>query len=216
MEITILQKKVFGNDGGVYYSKTTGTAEEISSRNSNFVTTQFYTLGVAPSEMFKDLDKQISGNDLSDWREKTKRVRGMTDVFISGAQDNGTQFQSDNEDRITTSIDISGGDGAASMFSQNISKPYFITNYVYNNYVEAYDFITNDFYRINSESGSNGDFINVQALTQTMELFTQTTLDLTMRLSHTMDGIILQQRIKGQTLQVEYFPIHNLLRIFLH
>ena len=88
----------------------------------------------------------------------------MTDVFISGAQDNGTQFQSDNEDRITTSIDISGGDGAASMFSQNISKPYFITNYVYNNYVEAYDFLTNDFYRINSESGSNGDFINVQAL----------------------------------------------------
>ena len=127
------------------------------------MTTQFYTLGVAPSEMFKDLDKQISGNDLSDWREKTKRVRGMTDVFISGAQDNGTQFQSDNEDRITTSIDISGGDGAASMFSQNISN-IFLTNYVYNNYVEAYDFITNDFYRINSESGSNGDFINVQAL----------------------------------------------------
>ena len=44
-------KKVFGNDGGVYYSKTTGTAEEISSRNSNFVTPQFYTLGVAPRDV---------------------------------------------------------------------------------------------------------------------------------------------------------------------
>ena len=52
-------KKVFGNDGGVYYSKSNGSGEEISSRNSNFVTTQFYTIGVAPSEMFKDLDKQI-------------------------------------------------------------------------------------------------------------------------------------------------------------
>ena len=157
-------KKVFGNDGGVYYSKSNGSGEEISSRNSNFVTTQFYTLGVAPSEMFKDLDKQIQGNDLSDWRRKTKRVTGMSDVFLSGAQDNGTQFQSDREDKITTSIDVSGGDGAASMFSQNIEKPYFITNYVYNNYVEAYDFASEDFYQIRSEGGSNGDFINVQAL----------------------------------------------------
>ena len=157
-------KKVFGNDGGVYYSKSNGSSEEISSRNSNFVTTQFYTIGVAPYEMFKDLDKQIQGNDLSDWRRKTKRVSGLTDVFISGAQDNGTQFQSDREDKITTSIDVSGGDGAASMFSQNINKPYFITNYVYNNYVEAYDFLTGDFYQIRDEDGSNGDFINVQAL----------------------------------------------------
>ena len=157
-------KKVFGNDGGVYYSKSNGSGEEISSRNSNFVTTQFYTIGVAPSEMFKDLDKQIQGNDLSDWRRKTKRVTGMSDVFLSGAQDNGTQFQSDRENKITTSIDVSGGDGAASMFSQNIEKPYFITNYVYNNYVEAYDFASEDFYQIRSEGGSNGDFINVQAL----------------------------------------------------
>ena len=88
----------------------------------------------------------------------------MSDVFLSGAQDNGTQFQSDRENKITTSIDVSGGDGAASMFSQNIEKPYFITNYVYNNYVEAYDFASEDFYQIRSEDGSNGDFINVQAL----------------------------------------------------
>ena len=49
----------------------------------------------------------------------------MSDVFLSGAQDYGTQFQSDRENKITTSIDVSGGDGAASMFSQNIEKPYF-------------------------------------------------------------------------------------------
>jgi hypothetical protein len=157
-------KKVFGNDGGVYYSKSAGASEEISSRNSNFVTTQFYTIGVAPSEMFKDLNKQLSGRDLSDYRSKNKSVAGMTDAFLAGAQDNGTQFLSDRENKISTSIDVSGGDGAASMFSQNVNKPYFVTNYVYNRYVDVYDFVSGDLHQIRSEGESNGDFINVQAL----------------------------------------------------
>ena len=157
-------KKVFGNDGGIYYSKSSGTSEEISSRNSNFVTTQFYTIGVAPSEMFKNLDKQLTGRDLSDYRTKTKRVTGMTDVFLAGAQDNGTQFLTDRENKISTSIDVSGGDGAASMFSQNIDKPYFVTNYVYNRYVDVYDFVSGDLHQIRNESAQNGDFINIQAL----------------------------------------------------
>ena len=122
-------KKIFGNDGGIYFSQSNGSSEEISSRNFNYVTTQFYTIGVAPSEMFKDLNKQISGRDLSSWTTRNKVVTGMTDVFLSGAQDNGTQFQTDRENKITSSIDVSGGDGAASMFSQNLDKPYFIANY---------------------------------------------------------------------------------------
>ena len=157
-------KKIFGNDGGIYFSQSNGSSEEISSRNFNYVTTQFYTIGVAPSEMFKDLNKQISGRDLSSWTTRNKVVTGMTDVFLSGAQDNGTQFQTDRENKITSSIDVSGGDGAASMFSQNLDKPYFIANYVYNNSVEAYDFKSDSNFNINNESGSNGDFINVQAL----------------------------------------------------
>ena len=157
-------KKIYGNDGGIYFSQTNGSSEEISSRNFNYVTAQFYTIGVAPSEMFKDLNKQISGRDLSNWTTKNKVVTGITDVFLAGAQDNGTQFQTDRENRITSSIDVSGGDGAASMFSQNSDKPYFISNYVYNNSVEAYDFISDSNFIINNESGSNGDFINVQAL----------------------------------------------------
>ena len=157
-------KKIYGNDGGIYFSQTNGSSEEISSRNFNYVTAQFYTIGVAPSEMFKDLNKQISGRDLSNWTTKNKVVTGITDVFLAGAQDNGTQFQTDRENRITSSIDVSGGDGAASMFSQNLDKPYFISNYVYNNSVEAYDFISDSNFIINNESGSNGDFINVQAL----------------------------------------------------
>jgi len=157
-------KKIFGNDGGIYFSQSNGSSEEISSRNYNYVTAQFYTIGVAPSEMFKDLNKQISGRDLSSWTTRSKVVTGLTDVFLAGAQDNGTQFQTDRENRITSSIDVSGGDGAASMFSQNLDKPYFIANYVYNNSVEAYDFLSGDNFNINNESGSNGDFINVQAL----------------------------------------------------
>ena len=158
-------KKIFGNDGGIYFSKLNGTSEEISSRNNNYITSQFYTIGVAPSEMFKDLNKEITGNDLSTYnRNSLKRVSGMTDVFLSGAQDNGTQFQTDRENKITSSIDVSGGDGAASMFSQNLDKPYFITNYVYNDYVAAYDFKSDNEFQINDESESNGDFINVQAL----------------------------------------------------
>ena len=50
------------------------------------------------------------------------------------------------------------------MFSQDPSKPYLITNYVYNQYVEAYDFKSNTLFTINNETSQNGDFINVQAL----------------------------------------------------
>ena len=64
----------------------------------------------------------------------------MTDVFIGGLQDNGTQLLANSNDGISKGHDVSGGDGAASMFSQNIEKPYFITNYVYNQYVDVYDF----------------------------------------------------------------------------
>ena len=76
-------KKIFGNDGGIYFSQSNGSAEEISSRNFNYVTSQFYTIGVAPSEMFKDLNKQITGRDLSSWTIRNKVVTGMTDVSLS-------------------------------------------------------------------------------------------------------------------------------------
>jgi len=157
-------KKLFGNDGGVYYSKSSGGNESISSRNKNFITSQFYTIGVAPSEMFIGINKQVSGRDLSTRLSSTLSISGMTDVFIGGLQDNGTQLLANRNDAISKGHDVSGGDGAASMFSQNINKPYFITNYVYNQYVDVYDFKSNQFFQINSESTSNGDFINIQAL----------------------------------------------------
>ena len=158
-------KKVFGNDGGVYYSKSESSGSEtISSRNKNFITSQFYTIAVAPSEMFKDLTKQVQGSDRSTRLNSTLTISGMTDVFVGGLQDNGTQLLANKTGLISQGHDVSGGDGAASMFSQNLEKPYFITNYVYNRYVDVYDFKSNQLFQINSESTQYGDFINVQAL----------------------------------------------------
>ena len=158
-------KKLFGNDGGVYFGLTNSNGSEtIRSRNKNYVTSQFYTVGVAPSEMFKNQSEQVAGRDLSTRLNSTLTINGMTDVFLGGLQDNGTQLLANNNDAISQGHDVSGGDGAASMFSQNIDKPYFITNYVYNRYVDAYDFKSNRFFQINSEGTSNGDFINTQAL----------------------------------------------------
>jgi len=158
-------KKVFGNDGGVYFSKTqVDGSETISSRVNNYVTSQFYTIGVAPSEMFKDSTEVVSGRDSSTRLQNTITISGMTDVFLAGAQDNGTQLLANKNNSISRGSDVSGGDGAASMFSQNLDKRYFVTNYVYNQYVDAYDFNSNQFFQINDEDTSNGDFITVQAL----------------------------------------------------
>ena len=158
-------KKVFGNDGGVYYSiSESGGSETLSSRNNNFITSQFYTIAVAPSEMFKDITKQVAGKDRSTRLDSSLTISGMTDVFVGGLQDNGTQLLANKTGSISQGHDVSGGDGAASMFSQNLEKPYFITNYVYNRYVDAYDFKSNQLFQINSESTQYGDFINVQAL----------------------------------------------------
>lgn len=158
-------KKVFGNDGGIYFSKTQVDGSEIiASRNNNYVTSQFYTIGVAPSEMFKDSTETVSGRDLSTRLQNTITISGMTDVFLAGAQDNGTQLLANKNNSISRGSDVSGGDGAASMFSQNLDKRYYVTNYVYNKAVEVYDFNSNQLFQINGESTSNGDFITVQAL----------------------------------------------------
>ena len=163
-------KKVFGNDGGVYYGKTQSDKSEIiSSRNKNLNTSQFYTLGVAPSEMFKDISKTYQGVDISNsqWSSPILTITGMTDMFFGGLQDNGTQILANNSNDISEGhMNPSGGDGAASMFSQDVNKKYFVYNYVYNQSIRAYDFGTGEKHVIRNEESAerNGDFINVQAL----------------------------------------------------
>ena len=159
-------KKLFLNDGGIYFSKTEADGTETaSSRNNNLNTSQIYTLGVAPSEMFKEkADTPISLRDISQLGQTTITIGGMTDVIITGLQDNGSQLMANNNDAITNGGMASGGDGAASMFSQVNSKPYLITNYVFNQSVDIIDFNTLSKESINDESEENGDFITTQAL----------------------------------------------------
>ena len=121
-------KILFGNDGGIFYSNDKGT--NLSSRNYNYHTSQYYTIAVAPSNMFENHSTNQRGTDRSINASRTKLISksGATqDVFVGGLQDNGTMFQVDKENRNTTAIDVSGGDGAATMFSQNVNNKYYLS-----------------------------------------------------------------------------------------
>ncbi len=138
---------VFGNDGGVYYGGSLSTATSnsgITSRNSGFNVTQFYTVGVGPSGV------------------------GTGDYFVAGAQDNGTQYFAGASANANNSVRIQGGDGAFSMFDQDVDN-YYITNYVYNQSIN-YRTIAGATRVINSESASNGAFICPMALDSSKDI----------------------------------------------
>ena len=87
-------------------------------------------------------------------------------VFVGGLQDNGNMFQVDGSNSGSKAYDVSGGDGAATMFSQKISNKYFVQNYIRNRSIEVWNLneSSGEIFTINSESSNNGDFINVQTL----------------------------------------------------
>lgn len=133
-----------GNDGGIYYSNNSGSI--LSPRDKDFNTSQFYTVGVAPTTAF-------SG-----------------DYFAGGLQDNGTQlFQNANSNGADSSVEAYGGDGAYTFFDQGDDK-YFIRNYVYNSGINLFNLETNTNVTINNESASNGSFINPQALDSNLDI----------------------------------------------
>ena len=160
------KKKLFGNDGGIYYGVTNDDGKEsLSSRNKSLNTSQIYSIGVAPYEMFKDKTETVPGADISkNYASLPLTISGITDVVVSGLQDNGSQLIANNSNETSPSSMITGGDGAASMFSQNLDKRYLITNYVFNQSIMVYDFESDNWYSINSEGGQTGDFINTNAL----------------------------------------------------
>ncbi len=137
-------KLIFTNDGGVYYSSNGGTT--ISSRNNDYNTLQFYTIGVAPTTA-------LSG-----------------DYFLAGAQDNGTQLFSNAPQGTTRSREVSDGDGAASFFDQDGTDTYYIANFVYNRSIDYTNIVTLNTVSINDESESNGDFINQQDLDSSLDI----------------------------------------------
>ena len=157
--------KIFGNDGGVTFSQTNDKGDEtLYHVNKEFITTQYYSIAVAPHEAFKGLNKSIVALDRETRSNATLQISGMTDFFLGGLQDNGNIIMANNNDQTSRGLDFTGGDGAITHFSQDPDKPYLITNYVYNRYIDVLDFTSMELYQINQENGSNGDFINNQAL----------------------------------------------------
>ena len=133
-----------GNDGGIYYSSNAGVV--LSPRDKDFNTSQFYTVGVAPTTAFNG------------------------DYFAGGLQDNGTQlFQNANSNGADSSVEAYGGDGAYTFFDQGDDK-YFIRNYVYNSGINLFNLETNTNVTINNENASNGAFINPQALDSNLDI----------------------------------------------
>ena len=138
-------RMVFSNDGGVYFSNDAGGT--IAARNSNYNTMQFYTVGVAPTTAF-----------------------GGNEYFLAGSQDNGTQLVENGNAGINSSTEATGGDGAASFFDTDGSDQYFISNYVFNQSIRLYNYATSSWTTVNSESTSNGDFINQEELDSNLNI----------------------------------------------
>ncbi len=138
-------RMVFSNDGGVYFSDNGGT--DIAPRKKGYNTLQFYTVGVAPTTAF-------SGDE----------------YFLAGAQDNGSLLIENAAAGVNSFYERQGGDGAYSFFDQDGTDTYCIANYVYNGNIGLYDLATGAIRTINNESGSNGDFINQEALDSNLDI----------------------------------------------
>ena len=172
-------KKLFGNDGGISYSETATEVQRrnaagtvgISSRNLGLNTSQIYTMGVAPSEMFKGVTSKIYGAYGNiEYVGAELTVSEGDDVIAVGLQDNGSLMIADATNSTSESVRFKSGDGAATMFSQDPTKRYVIANYVYDYSIVAYNFDQTDGfgraqgYTINNTNSANGTFINAQAL----------------------------------------------------
>ena len=140
-------RMAFGNDGGVYFSNDGGISTD--PRNTGLNITQFYTVGVAPT------------------------TNGMTgENFLGGAQDNGSQLILNAPAGAGASTEVQGGDGAYVFFDQNTTGTdrYRITNYVYNQSINLYNYATSTTRTINSETTSNGAFICPMALDSALDI----------------------------------------------
>lgn len=174
-------KLLFSNDGGVYYSSNGGTTT--TSRNKGFNVTQFYSLGVAP----------------------TNAVSGLTgDYFVAGAQDNGSQYFANAAASNAASNEVQGGDGAFCMFDQGTDK-YYITNYVYNANVNL-RFTSGTIRNLNNEplSSPNGAFICPMVLDSNRDMlysdYTSGTTYRILRYSNIKSGTVTRTQLTNALL----------------
>lgn len=143
---------IFAHDGGVSYasslSSSPSSTTAIATRVNGLNITQFYSLGVAP----------------------TQAVSGLTgEFFAAGSQDNGTQYFNAAAAGINGSTQSQGGDGAYTMFDQGADR-YYISNYVYNQSINYRSLPTGTTRVINSETTSNGAFIAPMVLDSNRDL----------------------------------------------
>lgn len=116
-----------GNDGGVFYTSNLSNAassDVFDERNKNYNVTQFYALAMNPTL--------------------------GSDIFLAGAQDNGTQRYASSGLNSTTRV--RGGDGAYCFIDQTDGS-IAISSYVYNTYKKS----------TNSGSNFNTDLIDDQS-----------------------------------------------------
>ncbi|WP_139957090.1 thrombospondin type 3 repeat-containing protein [Flavicella sediminum] len=136
---------IFGNDGGVYYASSLNNAATSATVFTHMVSdynvTQFYTAAIAPSV--------------------------AEEYFMGGTQDNGTPYFANSTS--ASSVDISGGDGAA-CFVDQVGEDFLIVSYVYNDAIRLYDFAKEDWRTINEDEESDGDFINQADLDSNLDL----------------------------------------------
>ena len=119
---------IFGNDGGVYYSADGGGS--ILKRVKNYNVTQFYAAAIHPD--------------------------AGSNIFLAGAQDNGTQKFT--QAGVNSTIEFNGGDGAYCFIDQNQGNIQ-IASYVYN----VYDYSSTNGATANrniSNNQNDGLFIN--------------------------------------------------------
>jgi len=152
---------IFANDGGIYYTSNISNAfnssTAITSRNKGYNITQLYSAAIGQDE--------------------------ENEIFLAGAQDNGSLFVQNAQSNVNSFKDIYGGDGAH-VFIDKDGK-YVIASYVYNIYscfalpYSEYDNGT----RIVSDSRS-GDFINIADLDDNKDiLYANATLGTTERIA---------------------------------
>lgn len=145
-----LNQAVSGNDGGISYCSSLSTAgafATFTTKNSGYNVTQFYSMGVAP----------------------TQAVSGLAnDYFVAGAQDNGSQYFGGVAAGVNPSVMAQGGDGAYSFFDQDNGQ-YYITNYVFNNFI-SFRPTRGNFSVINNEQFNRGAFICPMALDSNLNI----------------------------------------------
>ncbi|MFN7013190.1 MAG: hypothetical protein ACK4ON_02855, partial [Bacteroidia bacterium] len=146
---------IFGHDGGVSFaSNLSGAASSttaIATRVNGLNITQFYSVGVAPTQV----------------------VSGLTgEYFAAGSQDNGTQYFANAAAGINASAQSQGGDGAYTMFDQGADK-YYISNYVYNESINLRPLpgsSVNPKVIDNDSDANNGAFIAPMVLDSNLDL----------------------------------------------